>query len=93
MKCDLLLLLGTNFPFDKFPCSTKAQDRSSLTSESTIWAGEDKLISGLCGDVGETLRALMPMVEAKQDRTFLNAMLRKTPGGGSAAECLRRSCR
>jgi pyruvate dehydrogenase (quinone) len=36
-----------------------------------------KLDLGLWGDVRETLRALLPMVEAKSDRSFLDAMLGK----------------
>ncbi len=33
-----------------------------------------KLDLGLCGDVGDTLRSLLPLVEAKVDRAFLDAM-------------------
>jgi pyruvate dehydrogenase (quinone) len=43
-----------------------------------------KLDLALWGDVRETVRALMPMVEAKSDRTFLDAML------GKHKEALRR---
>ena len=34
-----------------------------------------KLDLGLCGDVRDTIRALLPLVEAKADRAFLDAML------------------
>ncbi len=37
----------------------------------------NKLDLGLLGDVGETIRGLLPMIEAKSDRSFLDAMLRK----------------
>ncbi len=34
-----------------------------------------KLDLGLCGDIGETIRALLPLVKPVADRTFLDAML------------------
>jgi pyruvate dehydrogenase (quinone) len=74
-ECDLLLLLGTNFPFDKFLPTKPKIVQVDIRVDNL--GRRSKLDLGLCGDVGETLRALMPMVEAKQDRTFLNAMLRK----------------
>jgi pyruvate dehydrogenase (quinone) len=39
-----------------------------------------KLDLGLCGDVGDTLRALLPLVQSKADRTFLDAMLEQHTG-------------
>jgi pyruvate dehydrogenase (quinone) len=34
-----------------------------------------KVDLGLCGDIGDTLRALLPLVESRSDRAFLDAML------------------
>src|SRR5262249_59136738 len=34
-----------------------------------------KLDLGLCGDIRETIRALLPLVKPTTDRTFLDAML------------------
>ena len=33
----------------------------------------------MTGDVGETIRAVLPLVEQKTDRDFLDRMLRRTP--------------
>ena len=74
-ECDLLLLLGTDFPFDKFlPTNPKIV-------QVDIRAGHlgrrSKLDLGIWGDVRETIRALLPMVDAKADRSFLDAMTSK----------------
>ncbi len=74
-ECDLLLLLGTNFPFDKFLPTKPKIVQVDIRVDNL--GRRSKLDLGLCGDVGETLRALMPMVEEKADRRFLDAMLVK----------------
>ena len=72
-ECDLLLLLGTDFPYDKFlPTKPKI---AQIDIRADRLGRRSKLDLPLWGDVGETIRALLPIVEAKSDRTFLNAML------------------
>src|ERR1700746_3552770 len=72
-ECDLLLMLGTDFPYDKFlPTKPKIVQVDIRVDHL---GRRSKLDLGLWGDVGETLRALLPMVSAKSDRTFLDAML------------------
>src|SRR5580700_11035177 len=72
-ECDLLLLLGTDFPYDKFlPTKPKIVQVDIRVDHL---GRRSKLDLGLWGDVGETLRALLPMVSAKSDRSFLDAML------------------
>ncbi len=74
-ECDLLLLLGTDFPYDKFlPTKPKIVQ---VDVQVDRLGRRSKLDLGLWGDVRETIRALLPMVNAKQDRTFVDAMLRK----------------
>ena len=72
--CDLLLLLGTDFPY-----------RAFLPSDTTIVQIDDDpghlgrraaIELGLVGDIGDTLRCLMPMIPQRDDRTFLDAILR-----------------
>jgi pyruvate dehydrogenase (quinone) len=75
-ECDLLLLLGTDFPYDKFlPTKCKI---AQLDIRVENLGRRSKLDLGLWGDVGETIRALLPMVNAKSDRAFLDAMVAKT---------------
>ena len=74
-ECDLLLLLGTDFPYDKFmPTKPKI---AQVDIRVDHLGRRSKLNLGLWGDVGETIRALLPMVEAKADRSFLDANLGK----------------
>jgi pyruvate dehydrogenase (quinone) len=81
-ECDLLLLLGTDFPYDKFMPTKPKIAQVDIRVENL--GRRSKLDLALWGDVRETVRALMPMVEAKSDRTFLDAML------GKHKEALRR---
>jgi pyruvate dehydrogenase (quinone) len=72
-ECDLLLLLGTDFPYDKFlPTKPKI---AQVDIRVDHLGRRSKLDLGLWGDVGETIRALLPMVATKSDRAFLDAML------------------
>jgi pyruvate dehydrogenase (quinone) len=74
-ECDLLLLMGTDFPFDKFlPTKPKI---AQVDIRVDNLGRRSKLDLGAWGDVGETIRALLPMVEPKSDRSFLDAMLDK----------------
>jgi pyruvate dehydrogenase (quinone) len=74
-ECDLLLLLGTDFPYDKFMPTKPKIAQVDIRVENL--GRRSKLDLALWGDVRETVSALMPMVEAKSDRTFLDAMLGK----------------
>jgi pyruvate dehydrogenase (quinone) len=73
-SCDLLLMLGTDFPYHAF-----------LPTDATIIQVDDDnahlgrraaVRLGLTGDVGETLRALLPRLEPRTDRAYLDAILR-----------------
>jgi pyruvate dehydrogenase (quinone) len=73
-EADLLVLLGTDFPYNDF-----------LPGERTVQVDRDASRLGrrtplelaVHGDVGATLRAVLPLVEQKADRSFLDDMLRK----------------
>lgn len=74
-ECNVLLLLGTDFPYDQFvPTKPKI---AQVDIRVDHLGRRSKLDLGLWGDVGETIKALLPMLKAKQDRSFLDAMLRK----------------
>jgi pyruvate dehydrogenase (quinone) len=73
--CDVLLLLGTDFPYESFmPTSPKIVQ---IDVRPERLGRRSKLDLGLCGDVGDTIRALLPLLKAKSGRTFLDAMLEK----------------
>ncbi len=73
-EADLLLLLGTDFPYTNFlPQRRTAQ----VDAEAGHLGRRTPLEVAVHGDVGETIRALLPLVEQKTDRRFLDAMLRQ----------------
>jgi pyruvate dehydrogenase (quinone) len=71
--CDVLLLLGTDFPYETFMPTSPQVAQVDVRAERL--GRRSKLDLGLCGDVGDTIRALLPHLEPKSDRTFLDAML------------------
>jgi pyruvate dehydrogenase (quinone) len=74
-ECDLLILLGTDFPYDKFlPTKTKI---AQIDIRVDHLGRRSRLDLGIWGDVRETLQALLPMVSAKSDREYLDTTVRK----------------
>src|SRR6204780_4111224 len=74
-ECDLLILLGTDFPYDKFlPTKCKI---AQIDIRVDRLGRRSRLDLGIWGDVRETLQALLPLVDAKQDREYLDNILRK----------------
>ncbi|MFG3497124.1 pyruvate dehydrogenase [Streptomyces sp. NPDC047928] len=73
--CDLLLLLGTDFPYNAFlPDDVKI---AQVDVRPEHLGRRSKLDLAVWGDVRETLRCLTPRVRAKSDRRFLDKMLKK----------------
>jgi pyruvate dehydrogenase (quinone) len=73
-QADLLVLLGTDFPYDNFlPDGSVAQ----VDHDPTKLGRRVPIEVGVTGDVGETIRALLPLVQQKADRSFLDRMLRR----------------
>ncbi|WP_181777648.1 pyruvate dehydrogenase [Amycolatopsis pittospori] len=70
---DLLLLLGTDFPYDSFlPQARTVQ----IDHDATRLGRRTPLELAVHGDVRETLRAVLPLLRRKTDRAFLDRMLR-----------------
>ena len=74
-ESDLLILLGTDFPYEAFlPCQCRIvqvdirPDRIGRRARVEL---------GLAGDVGDTIRALLPMLGVRDDRGFLDRQLRR----------------
>jgi pyruvate dehydrogenase (quinone) len=73
-QSDLLVLLGTDFPYDTF----LPQARTVQVDREAAHLGRRTLLElGVEGDVGATLRAALPLIEGKTDRSFLDRMLRR----------------
>lgn len=72
-EADLLVLLGTDFPYQKFmPVKNKIVQ---IDESSERLGRRAKLELGLTGDVKETIKALMPLLNEKKDVNFLNQQL------------------
>lgn len=73
-EADLVVLLGTDFPYDNFlPGARTVQidiDPSHLGTRTP-------LVLGVHGSVRETAQAVLPLLRGRTDRTFLNRMLEK----------------
>lgn len=74
-EADLLILLGTDFPYDQFlPADVRTVQ---VDIEPTRLGRRTRNDLAVVGDVGETVRALLPLVERKKSRRFLDSMLKK----------------
>ncbi|MDH6187744.1 pyruvate dehydrogenase (quinone) [Streptomyces sp. CZ24] len=74
-ECDLLILLGTDFPYNAFlPDDVKI---AQVDVRPEHLGRRSKLDLAIWGDVRETLRCLTPLVRAKSSRRFLDRMLKK----------------
>jgi pyruvate dehydrogenase (quinone) len=71
LNCDTLLMLGTDFPYRNFFPSKATIVQ--VDRDPAALGRRARLELGLVGDVGETVRALLPRLEAKRDRAFLEA--------------------
>jgi pyruvate dehydrogenase (quinone) len=72
-ECDLLVLLGTDFPYTPFMPVENKIVQIDIKPENL--GRRAKLELGLCGDVKATLQALLPLVEMKEDAAFLTQQL------------------
>ncbi|MEU0738850.1 pyruvate dehydrogenase [Streptomyces sp. NPDC006134] len=74
-ECDLLILLGTDFPYNAFlPDDVKI---AQVDIRPEHLGRRSRLDLAVWGDVKETLRCLTPRVKAKKSRRFLDKMLKK----------------
>ncbi|REF29134.1 pyruvate dehydrogenase [Calidifontibacter indicus] len=71
---DLLLMLGTDFPYDQFlPDVTTAQ----VDRDASVIGRRTSVDIPVHGDVGATLRMLIPLVQRKKNRKFLEKTLKR----------------
>lgn len=74
-EADLLVLLGTDFPYDQFlPEKVRT---AQVDTNPTHLGRRTRLDVAVVADVGETVRALLPLVEKARSRKFLDSMVSK----------------
>ena len=71
--CDVLLMLGTDFPYKQFLPTDAKIAQVDIRPENL--GRRCKLDLGLVGDVAATLAALLPRLQAKTERKHLHAAL------------------
>ncbi|MET8131309.1 pyruvate dehydrogenase [Streptomyces sp. NPDC005251] len=74
-ECDLLILLGTDFPYNAFLPDDVKIVQVDVRPEHL--GRRSKLDLAVWGDARETLRCLIPRVRPKGNRRFLDKMLKK----------------
>ena len=72
-ECELLLLLGTDFPYTPFMPVKNKIVQIDIKSENL--GRRAKLDLGLCGDMKDSLLALLPLINTKDDTSFLDQQL------------------
>jgi pyruvate dehydrogenase (quinone) len=72
-ESDLIILLGTDFPYVPFMPADKKIIQVDLQPERL--GRRAKLDLGLHGDIKTTLKALLPLLNIKEDESFLKAQL------------------
>ena len=73
-ECELLILLGTDFPYTPFMPVHNKIVQIDIKPENL--GRRAKLEMGLCGDVKDTLQAILPLIETKEDDKFLHRQLK-----------------
>jgi len=72
-EADVVLLLGTDFPYAAFMPTDKKIIQVDIKPERL--GRRAKLELGLCGNIKDTVEALLPLITIKEDDSFLMAQL------------------
>jgi pyruvate dehydrogenase (quinone) len=73
-ESDLLILLGTDFPYEQFMPTECKIVQVDIKPERI--GRRAKVDMGLCGNIEDTLQALLPLLPQKTDDSFLQAQLK-----------------
>src|SRR6202012_73518 len=69
-ECDTLLMIGSGFPYSEFLPKEGAARGVQIDLKAEMLSLRYPMEVNLVGDSVETLRALLPLLEQKQDRTW-----------------------
>jgi len=75
MKCDTLLLIGTGFPWSEFLPKDGQARAVQIDIDAAMLGLRYPVDVNLHGDSTETLRALLPLLKAKQDRSWHDSVI------------------
>jgi pyruvate dehydrogenase (quinone) len=74
MSCDALLMLGTDFPYRQFYPQDARIAQVDIRAEAL--GNRCPLDVGVVGSVGDTVKALLPLIQEKEDSTHLEGALK-----------------
>ena len=82
--CDTLLMVGSSFPYSEWLPEPGQARGVQIDLDATRLGIRYPMEVNLVGDAGETLRALIPLLERKTDRSWRDgdSRARSTAGGG-----------
>jgi pyruvate dehydrogenase (quinone) len=69
-ECDTFLMIGTTFPYSEFLPKEGQAKAVQIDIDPTMLSLRYPADVALVGDAGETLKALLPMLEQKQDKSW-----------------------
>jgi pyruvate dehydrogenase (quinone) len=72
LDCDILLMLGTDFPYRQFYPKGAAVRIAQIDIRAEQIGRRTSVDLGLVGDVRATIEALLPLLSEKRDRTHLD---------------------
>lgn len=75
MECDMLLMLGTDFPYRQFYPTGVSIAQVDIRPENL--GRRTRLDLAVVGDVGATIAGLLPRLTSKRDRRHLDASIEK----------------
>ncbi len=70
-SCDTLLLLGTNYPYLKYLPTERNVRTVQIDLDPSVVGNRMPTEAPVVGDVGQGIEALLPMLQRKDDRSFL----------------------
>ncbi|GAB2537875.1 pyruvate dehydrogenase [Brachybacterium huguangmaarense] len=76
-EADLVLLLGTDFPYSEFLPQGKGVRIVQVDEDASVLGRRIPLDLAIHGDVALTLQGVLPHIAEKASRRYLDAMLRK----------------
>ncbi len=71
LECDTLIMAGTSFPYMEFYPKPGQAHAVQIDTDATRIGLRHPVDIGLVGDCGTVLRALLPLIKRKDDRSFL----------------------
>jgi pyruvate dehydrogenase (quinone) len=77
-ECDTLLIAGSSFPYMQYLPEPGQARAVQIDRDATRIGLRYPVDIGLTGDAGTTLRALLPLLERRQDRSFLEKAQERT---------------